>query len=175
MKRQRLRRWTELPSLRPLRQRQFALVWSAALVSNVGSWVQTVAVGVLVTSLTGQARWTGLVAAAAFVPVGVLSPVGGAIADRVDRRGLLLGTWRTTAAAPPVGPARRSRERPSAQANRLIGQAVHGFTGSGGQGHTLDIDAFRCLMARTTQRVAGRAGISVNAIRPPTRWPLTSR
>jgi MFS family permease len=92
VKRQRLRRWTELPSLRPLRQRQFALVWSAALVSNIGSWVQTVAVGVLVTSLTGQARWTGLVAAAAFVPVGVLSPVGGAIADRVDRRGLLLGT-----------------------------------------------------------------------------------
>ena len=68
------------------------MVWSAALVSNIGSWVQTVAVGVLVTALTGEARWTGLVAAAAFVPVGVLSPVGGAIADRVDRRRLLLGT-----------------------------------------------------------------------------------
>jgi MFS family permease len=67
-------------------------VWSAALVSNIGSWLQTIAVGVLVTELTGQARWTGLVAAAAFVPVGVLSPVGGAIADRVDRRRLLLGT-----------------------------------------------------------------------------------
>jgi len=75
-----------------LRRREFALVWSAALVSNVGSWLQTVAVGVLVTALTGQARWTGLVAAAAFVPIGVLSPVGGAIADRVDRRRLLLGT-----------------------------------------------------------------------------------
>lgn len=81
-----------LASLRPLRRRDFALVWSAALVSNIGSWLQTVAVGVLVTALTGQARWTGLVAAAAFVPVGVLSPVGGAVADRVDRRRLLLGT-----------------------------------------------------------------------------------
>lgn len=60
--------------------------------SNIGSWLQTIAVGVLVTELTGQARWTGLVAAAAFVPIGVLSPVGGAIADRVDRRRLLLGT-----------------------------------------------------------------------------------
>jgi MFS family permease len=67
-------------------------VWSAALVSNIGSWLQTIAVGILVTELTGQARWTGLVAAAAFVPIGVLSPVGGAIADRVDRRRLLLGT-----------------------------------------------------------------------------------
>ncbi|MGH9264555.1 MAG: MFS transporter [Acidimicrobiales bacterium] len=81
-----------LASLRPLRRRDFALVWSAALVSNIGSWLQTVAVGVLVTELTGQARWTGLVAAAAFVPIGVLSPVGGAIADRVDRRSLLVWT-----------------------------------------------------------------------------------
>ncbi len=86
------RRLLSLASLRPLGRREFALVWSAALVSNIGSWLQTIAVGVLVTELTGQARWTGLVAAAAFVPMGVLSPVGGAIADRVDRRRLLLGT-----------------------------------------------------------------------------------
>jgi len=81
-----------LASLRPLRRRQFALVWAAALVSNVGSWVQTVAVGVLVTDMTGRAGWTGLVAAAAFLPIGLLSPVGGALADRVDRRRFLLLT-----------------------------------------------------------------------------------
>ena len=81
-----------LTSLQPLRHRNFSLVWAAALVSNIGSWVQTVAVGVLVTDLTGQARWTGLVAAAAFLPLGLLSPVGGALADRVDRRRLLLLT-----------------------------------------------------------------------------------
>ncbi|MDQ6716625.1 MAG: MFS transporter, partial [Actinomycetota bacterium] len=78
--------------LRPLRHRDFALVWSAALVSNIGSWMQTVAVGVLVTHLTHQAGWTGLVAAAAFLPIGLLSPVGGAMADRVNRRRWLLGT-----------------------------------------------------------------------------------
>ena len=81
-----------LSSLQPLRHRQFALVWSAALVSNIGSWVQTVAIGVLVTELTGQARWTGLVAAAAFLPIGLLSPVGGVMADRADRRRILLLT-----------------------------------------------------------------------------------
>lgn len=81
-----------LSSLRPLRSRNFALVWSAALVSNIGSWMQTVAVGVLVTDLTHQARWTGLVAAAAFLPVGLLAPVGGAMADRVDRRRWLIAT-----------------------------------------------------------------------------------
>jgi MFS family permease len=54
--------------------------------------MQTIAVGVLVTELTGKASWTGLVAAAAFVPIGLLSPVGGAMADRVNRRRWLLGT-----------------------------------------------------------------------------------
>ena len=83
-------RLLDIASLRPLRRRQFALVWFAALVSNVGSWVQTVAVGVLVTDMTRRAGWTGLVAAAAFLPIGLLSPVGGALADRGDRRRFLL-------------------------------------------------------------------------------------
>ena len=86
------RRLLRSSSLQPFRHRDFALVWSAALVSNIGSWMQTVAVGVLVTALTDQARWTGLVAAAAFLPIGLLSPVGGAMADRVDRRRWLLAT-----------------------------------------------------------------------------------
>jgi MFS family permease len=81
-----------LTSLRPLRHRDFALVWTAALVSNVGTWMQTVAVGVLVTLDTGKAGWTGVVAAAAFLPMGLLSPVGGAMADRHDRRRWLLLT-----------------------------------------------------------------------------------
>ena len=78
--------------LRPLRHRQFALIWTAALVSNVGTWMQTVAVGTLITERTGEAGQAGLVAAAGFLPVGLLSPVGGALADRVDRRRLLVLT-----------------------------------------------------------------------------------
>ncbi len=75
-----------LSALRPLQHRNFALLWSAALLSNVGSWMQTVAVGVLVTTRTGQPGWTGLVAAAGFLPNGLLSPLGGVMADRMDRR-----------------------------------------------------------------------------------------
>lgn len=67
-------------------------MFGAAFVSSVGSWLQAVAVGILVTDLTGQAGWTGLVAAAAFLPLGLLSPIGGAMADRVDRRRWLLWT-----------------------------------------------------------------------------------
>jgi MFS family permease len=81
-----------LASLRPLHSRPFALLWSAALVSNVGSWMQAVALGVLITARTHNPLWTGLVAAAAFLPNGLLAPVGGALADRLDRRRWLLLT-----------------------------------------------------------------------------------
>lgn len=79
-------------ALRPLGSRNFALLWSAALVSNVGTWVQAVALGVFVTARTHEPIWTGLVAAAAFLPNGLLAPLGGALADRLDRRRWLMVT-----------------------------------------------------------------------------------
>ncbi|HLI72970.1 MAG TPA: MFS transporter [Acidimicrobiales bacterium] len=84
--------------LRPLRHRNFALVWASALVSNVGSWMQTVALGVVITARTHDPLWTGAVAAAAFVPIGALAPVGGALADRLDRRRWLITTTLAEAA-----------------------------------------------------------------------------
>lgn len=78
-------------SLLPLRRRDFALLWTGGLVSIVGSWMQTVAVGALVTARTGEATWAVLVAAAAFGPIGLLSPLGGALADRIPRRAALIG------------------------------------------------------------------------------------
>ncbi len=79
-------------SLAPFRHRRFALLWAGAFVSNIGTWMETVGVGILVTASTGKAGWAGLVAAAGFVPTAVLAPVGGALADRVPRRTLLLIT-----------------------------------------------------------------------------------
>jgi MFS family permease len=77
-------------SLRPLRHRNYALLWSGGLVSNVGSWMQTVAVGALVAAHTGSALWVVVIAAGGFLPLGVLSPIGGALADRVARRPVLI-------------------------------------------------------------------------------------
>ena len=54
--------------------------------------MQTVALGILVYDRTGQPAWTGLVAAAGFIPIGLLAPVGGALADRLDRRRWLIVT-----------------------------------------------------------------------------------
>lgn len=73
-------------SLRAFRHRDFAILWSGGMISNAGSWMQAVAVGAYVTEATGKASWTALVAVAAFLPIGILSPVGGALADRLDRR-----------------------------------------------------------------------------------------
>jgi MFS family permease len=70
----------------------FAILWTGAFVSNIGTWMETVGVGILVTESTKDPLWTGLVAAAGFVPVAVLAPVGGALADRVPRRQLLITT-----------------------------------------------------------------------------------
>ncbi len=71
---------------RPLRHRSVRLLWSAALVSDIGTWVQLIVVGSLVAADTGSAVKTGLVALATFMPQGIASPIGGLLADKFDRR-----------------------------------------------------------------------------------------
>ncbi len=79
-------RLTRFSSLRAFGHRDFVHVWSGALVSNIGTWMETLALGVFVTTVTGRAEATGGIAALTFLPAVVLSPVGGALADRFDRR-----------------------------------------------------------------------------------------
>jgi MFS family permease len=71
---------------RPLRHRAVRLLWGAAVISDIGTWVQLVVVGSLVAAETGSALRTGLVALATFMPQGIASPVGGLLADKFDRR-----------------------------------------------------------------------------------------
>jgi MFS family permease len=61
-------------------------------VSLVGTWMQTVAQGWLVLELTGSGTSLGLVAAAQFLPLLLLAPYGGLLADRMDKRRLLIAT-----------------------------------------------------------------------------------
>lgn len=61
-------------------------------VSLVGTWMQTVAQGWLVLQLTGSGTALGLVAAAQFLPILLLAPYGGLLADRLDKRRLIIGT-----------------------------------------------------------------------------------
>jgi MFS family permease len=54
--------------------------------------METVAVGILLYELTGRAVWSAVVAAAGFLPNAFIGPIGGALADRLPRRQLLLTT-----------------------------------------------------------------------------------
>ncbi|MEO7370338.1 MAG: MFS transporter [Ilumatobacteraceae bacterium] len=70
----------------PLRHRAVRLLWGAAVVSDIGTWVQLIVVGSLVAASTGSAIQTGLVALATFTPQALSAPIGGLLADRFDRR-----------------------------------------------------------------------------------------
>lgn len=73
-----------------LRHRNFALFWVGALISNTGGWVQNVTVPYVVFQLTGSAAWVGFAAFSLLISASVLGPVGGTLADRHDRRRILL-------------------------------------------------------------------------------------
>ncbi|GLZ39349.1 MFS transporter [Actinokineospora sp. NBRC 105648] len=76
--------------LNALRLRDFRLLWSARLVSLLGSWLLVVAVPAHVLLLTGSLTATGLTLAAEFLPPLLLGPLAGVYADRHDRRRLMI-------------------------------------------------------------------------------------
>jgi MFS family permease len=73
-----------------LRHRNFRLFFSGQLVSQVGNWLTLVAQTLLVLSLTDSGVALGMLAAAQFGPILVLGPWAGLVADRSDKRRLLL-------------------------------------------------------------------------------------
>jgi len=75
----------------PLRNRLFRSIWIATLVSNIGTWMNDVGAGWLMTELASSPAIVALVAAANTLPVMLLALPAGAIADIVDRRRLLAG------------------------------------------------------------------------------------
>ncbi len=79
---------------RALRHRDFRLFWFGNMGSNVGTWMQNVAQGWLVLELArhDSAFWLGVVGFAGSVPMLLFSLLGGVIADRFNRRKLLILT-----------------------------------------------------------------------------------
>jgi MFS family permease len=73
-----------------LRHRDFRIVWAGTFASNIGTWMQNVLLGAYGFTLTHSATYVAILFFAQLGPLLVLSPVGGALADVVDRRRLLL-------------------------------------------------------------------------------------
>src|SRR5881396_412418 len=77
---------------RSLRHRNFRLFWTGQLVSLIGTWMQSVAQGWLMHWLTGSAFMLGLLGFVQFLPVLLFSLWAGVVADRMNKRKLLLIT-----------------------------------------------------------------------------------
>jgi MFS family permease len=84
---------SRLPAvLRALRHRNFQLFFAGQLISLIGTWMQTVAQSWLVYRLTGSAVLLGTVGFASQIPVFLLAPVGGIVADRWRKHPIVVFT-----------------------------------------------------------------------------------
>src|ERR1700693_1002987 len=74
----------------PLQNTLFRSLWIATIVSNVGTWMQDVGAGWLMTSLSSSPSMGALREGADSIPVMLLALPAGALADIIDRRRLLI-------------------------------------------------------------------------------------
>ena len=74
--------------------RDFRLMWAGAFTSTTGTWMQSVAQAWLVLEMTGprSAFFLGLLGFLGDLPIMLFSLIGGVVADRIDRRKILLGS-----------------------------------------------------------------------------------
>src|SRR6266404_4592232 len=83
-------RWSV--GMRALKHRNFQLFFSGQLVSLVGTWMQTVAQSWLVYRITKSSLLLGSVGFASQIPVFLMAPIGGMVADRVNRHRIVIAT-----------------------------------------------------------------------------------
>lgn len=72
------------------RNRNFRNLWLGQVVSQLGDWFNTIALYTLVLELTGSGRAVGLVLVARFAPSVIFGPLAGAVADRFNRRTVMI-------------------------------------------------------------------------------------
>jgi MFS family permease len=78
--------------VRSLKHRNFQLFFSGQMISLVGTWMDNIAEAWLVYRLTGSSLLLGTVAFAGQIPIFLLGPIGGLVADRFDRRSIIVVT-----------------------------------------------------------------------------------
>ncbi len=73
-----------------LRHRNFRIYISGNAISLIGTWTQRTAVGWLTWDLTQSGFWLGLIACADLLPAVFIGPLGGVLADRLDRLRIIM-------------------------------------------------------------------------------------
>jgi len=79
-------------SFRAFRHRDYTIFWFGALASNTGTWLSNLTVPYILFTLTGSALWVAYATLAQLAPAVLLGPLGGHVADRFNRRRVLLAT-----------------------------------------------------------------------------------
>lgn len=75
-----------LYSLRALKNHDFAIFWTAAFITNAGGWFQSLAVPFVLYLITQNAVWVGLATVAQFLPILLVGPIAGVLAERGNIR-----------------------------------------------------------------------------------------
>jgi MFS family permease len=70
--------------------REFTTFWVAGLISNTGTWMQTVTVPYVIDQLTHSTALVGVAAFCTYFPATLVSPIAGSLSDRRDRRAVLI-------------------------------------------------------------------------------------
>src|SRR5438874_8320684 len=79
-------------TFRSLKHRNFQLFFAGQFISLTGTWMQNVAQSWLVYRLTGSVVLLGMIGFASQIPVFLLAPFGGTVADRFNRHRILILT-----------------------------------------------------------------------------------
>jgi predicted MFS family arabinose efflux permease len=80
------------PFLIALRQRDLRLLFGGLVSSQAGDWLYNLALLAFVYERTGSTAWVGITTAARILPEVVLGPLGGVLADRRDRRAVMIAS-----------------------------------------------------------------------------------
>lgn len=141
----------------PLRQPVFRALWIAALASNIGTWMQDVGAGWLMTSLSTSPWMVALVQAATSLPIMLLALPSGALADIVDRRRLLLLAqgWMLLAAAVLGG---------LTLAGLTTVESLLGFTLALGLGSAFTFPAWAAIVPELVPRQDLHAAVALNGL-----------
>ncbi len=141
----------------PLRFHVFRSLWIAAIVSNVGTWMQNVAGAWLMTSLSQSPVLVTLMQTATSLPVFLVVLPAGALADIVDRRRVLLFTqgWMCLSAA-GLGVL--------SFVGAISPWSLLGFTFSLGLGAAMNMPVWQAIMPELVPRVELAAAVSLNGV-----------
>jgi len=143
--------------LAPLKSHVFAVIWTATVVSNVGSWMQSAAGGWLMTALSPEPRLIAMVQVATALPMFLVGLPAGALADILNQRRLLL-------AAETAGTALTFAFALGLVAGHLTPLLLLGFTFLSSLAAALATPAWQSIVPKLVERADLGAAVALNSV-----------